>query len=392
MRAVAVLLLSRAAAAAAPAPIPADAWAAAYRNWSYFPDYVIPPSCVDPATCAAPYINLPDAFTDCFTVWSVADPHAPVPPSPRYVASYIFYDGVGYQTAVAYSDDLVHFTQPLAPAGILFGPRTSWPAAPGEFDYGGADATGFLMSDYNVTAPRVLARAPGGRFWLAYFGQPTRGALEPPPGATGLASSADGFSWRRETPVPILDTAAAHGAGPWERVQIYAPFLVLGPNGSVTNFYNAKGATEQSGFATLPGGAAALPGLRGNASLWTRSAANPVLRNGAADAFDARYASDPKVFWDASLGDAGAWVMLYFGVGSGRFSGASICVAFSLDGVAWTKASAPLYLPGGHPKGLDAAHAHKAWLTVDATGRKYLYYTGAAGARRGILLLTSTPL
>jgi hypothetical protein len=214
---------------------------------------------------------------------------------------------------------------------------------------------------------------------------------KPPPGATGLASSADGLSWRRETPVPILDTAAAHGAAPWERVQVYAPFLVLGPRGSVTNFYNAKGSTEQSGFATLPGGAAALPGLRGNASLWARSAANPVLRNGAAGAFDAHMASDPKVFWDASLDNGeGAWVMLYFGVGGG---GASICIAFSRDGVAWAKASAPLYLPGGHPKGYDAVHAHKAWLTANpATGVLYLYYTGVYGGGRGILLLTSESL
>jgi hypothetical protein len=179
-------------------------------------------------------VDPPAVFTDIFQVWSVSDPWAQPPPSPRYYGVYTFYDGVGYQTAWATSDDLVHFSQPLAPEGILYSPRTSWVSAPGEFDYGGAAFVGPLLTDYNVTAPRVLARAPGspGRFWYAYFGQPTRNALEPPPGASGLASSEDGRTWQRETATPFLDTVPAHGAQPWEQVQVYAPYLVLSPDGS----------------------------------------------------------------------------------------------------------------------------------------------------------------
>ena len=164
----------------------------------------------------------------------------------------------------------------------------------------------------------------------------------------------------------------------------------------LTDFYNARSVppqTEQSGFATLPGGAAELPGVDPvtNASAWTRFAANPVIRNGGNTTDDTRMASDPKVFWDASLGGGqGAWVMFYFGVGDA--GGASICVAFSWDAREWTKATQPLYGPGGHPRGLDACHAHKAWLTADSTGRMYLYYTGDDCKGRGILLLTSTPL
>ena len=210
-------------------------------------------------------MNRTGAFTDIFQVWSVSDPWAEPPPSPRFVGVYTFYDGVGYQTAWSSSDDLVHFTQPLAPVGILYSPRTSWPSQPGEFDYGGAAFVGPLLTDYNVTAPRVLARAPGsGRFWYAYFGQPTRGSMEPPPGASGLASSSDGWLWVRETATPFLDTLPAHGAQPWEQVgrgrasghpgrdtqsspaplllvlllllhmqvQVYAPYLVMSPDGS----------------------------------------------------------------------------------------------------------------------------------------------------------------
>ena len=377
----------------APSPIPADEWALSYRNWSYFSDWIIPPSCVDPATCGAPpYVNRSTGFTDIFQVYSLSDPFASPPPSPRFRAAYTFYDGIGYQTALATSDDGVRFTQPLAPEGILYSPRATWPSREGDFDYGGAAFVGPLLTDYNVTAPRVLARV-NGFSWYAYFAQRTRNALEPPPGATGLAFSRDGVTWERSADAPILDVNESRGAGAWEDVQVYAPFLLATPDGGLADFYNAKGSNEQSGIARLPGGAAALPGIGADGrSAWVRDAANPVVRNG--NVFDEHMASDPKVFFDASLdGGAGAWVMLYFGFGGNQSHGAAICAAFSRDGAAWEKASSPLYLPGGHPRGHDRAHAHKAWLNVDASGRKFLYYTGDDGSgKRGLLLLTSTPL
>lgn len=107
----------------------------------------------------------------------------------------------------------------------------------------------------------------------------------------------------------------------------------------------------------------ALPGVHSNGStMWVRDKHNPVIANGVV--FDAHQAADPKVYWDNTLeynGTHGAWVMLYFGCcANGR--GASIDIAFSLDAVAWTKVSAPLYLAGGNPHGLDSEHAHKALL------------------------------
>ena len=65
------------------------------------------------------------------------------------------------------------------------------------------------------------------RYWFTTFAQPLRGACEPPPGATGLASSVDGKDWARASSVPLLDTLPAHGAQPWEQMQIYAPNLVV---------------------------------------------------------------------------------------------------------------------------------------------------------------------
>ena len=131
------------------------------------------------------------------------------------------------------------------------------------------------------------------------------------------------------------------------------------------------------------------------------------------------------------------WILLYFCSGAYHHppyaGGANICIAFSLDQREWVKSSTPLYAHGGHPKGYDAEHAHKVWLTTNpATGvqcewggrgpaaaglrgaaprplpapqpllltprnpppytSRSLYYTGVFGGGRGILLLTSEPL
>ena len=72
--------------------------------------------------------------------------------------------------------------------------------AAGDFDYGGAAFMGPLLTDYNVSAPRELLKV-GGKFWFTNFAQPLRDACEPPPGATGLASSTDGIDWQRASAV-----------------------------------------------------------------------------------------------------------------------------------------------------------------------------------------------
>lgn len=78
----------------------------------------------------------------------------------------------------------------------------------------------------------------------------------------------------RRSPRATVDTLAAHGAQPWEQGQVYAPFIIPAPDGTLADFYNAGSGSgnEQSGAAYLPGGADALPGydFTINASLWVR--------------------------------------------------------------------------------------------------------------------------
>jgi hypothetical protein len=355
-------------------------------------------------------------------------------------------DGVGYETYSASTLDMVHFDladPTLIPGqpGCVASPRAGRPpladAKPvkGDSDWGGITFIGPLLQNYTVGAPAVLRRTSSGSLWYAAGGYPGTG-YEVGAGADFIFESADGLNWRHAVPhTPFLDPVPAHGAGPWESNVIYAPFLFPALDGSLGDFYNAQraGGLEESGAAYLPGGAEALPGWDAatNTSLWRRDAANPLLPN---DVNASYQAADPKVFYDA---EQGVWINIYFCNGGYKeppyAGGANICIAFSLDQREWVKSSTPLYAHGGHPKGYDAEHAHKVWLTTNpATGvqcewggrgpaaaglrgaaprplpapqpllltprnpppytSRSLYYTGVFGGGRGILLLTSEPL
>ena len=321
-------------------------------------------------------------LTDCAVTFQRAEA-----PGVHYM-TFITYDGVGYQTAMATSRDLLHWET----LGFVYSPRegvppASWNATPGDFDYGGAAMIGPLLQNYSLTAPRVLKRS-GGAYWYTYYGQPRRGGYELDPGGSGFARSADGLAWERGTATPFLATTDPEAAA-WEKDCEYAPFL-LESGGQYVVIWNGKGLdsaggeSEESGVARLPS-TTPLPGTQPNRTLWRREPSNPVLPVGAPGAWDTYQAADPKVWWD---GDH--WVMFYFGNGGG--SGAAIMAAFSTDLVHWEKDPTPLYEPGGHPGGLDQQHAHKVWLVYDDKGVGYLYYTAVGPHGRGIALLTSEPV
>lgn len=59
-----------------------------------------------------------------------------VPGETQWSMTYTFFDGVGYQTALAHSDDLLHWNQS---PGTVYSPRADrppmeWVAQPGDFD------------------------------------------------------------------------------------------------------------------------------------------------------------------------------------------------------------------------------------------------------------------
>jgi len=325
-----------------------DRWSAPYRNWHYRPDHVIPQN---------PRIEGHQDFvnTDVPCVFQL-------PGDPKWYMSFIAFNGKGYNSFLAESDDMVHWNNARLAMG--FGP-------PGEFDHGGCVLGAYLYESYDIKAPRVLKKRDG-KFWSLYGCYPRQGGYELRPGYEGVACSEDGRTWRRAKPSPILSVHDPD-CGPWEKDCIYQPWLVE-HDGRFYNFYNAaNGGIEQTGLAASS-----------DLLAWARHGQNPVIRN-RAGAYDANFASDPKVFRD---GDH--WTMLYFGVGRG---GAHVMAAFSRDLLQWTAHPEPLYKAGGNPGGLDKTYAHKISLVYNpANDTFYMHYCACGNKGRGIGLITSRAL
>ena len=328
-----------------------DRWAEKYRGWHYYPEHVLPPS---------PKDGLDFEKTDCPLVFQ----HGGV-----WRMFYTGFDGRGYQTALATSEDLVHWT----PKGLVMGY-----GKPGAYDHGGVTFGGLLFDSYDVRAPKTLKRWQG-KYWALYGCYPRQGGYELRPGAEGVAWSEDGERWQRLS--DDRPSLSVDGASPWEKDCIYQPWLVE-HDGRFWDFYNAaNGSVEQMGLAQSR-----------DMVQWKRHSENPILRNGPSGSYDEQFCSDGKVFRDPDLSEDGSdvWVMLYFGVGKG---GAHIMVAFSRDLYHWTAHPEPLYKAGGHPKGLDAKYAHKISLVHNpANDTFYLFYCAVGKQGRGIGLITSKPL
>jgi len=325
-----------------------DSWASKYRNWSYWPEFVIKPK---PGIAGFEKIRM----VDCPTVFQR-------PGDRKWYMTFIGFDGKGYQTFLAESDDLIHWRQLGLAMG--YGPK-------GSFDHGGRVLGAYLLRSYDVKAKRILKKR-NGLFWTLYGAYPRQGGYELRPGYEGVAVSDDGFKWRRAKNDPILSVFDSD-CGEWEKDCIYQPWL-LEHNGLFYNFYNAaRGNVEQTGIA-----------FSKDLLSWRRYPKNPVIRN-RPGGYDEKFCSDPKVFRD---GDH--WTMIYFGVGRG---GAHIMVAFSRDLLDWTSHPEPLYKAGGHPGGLDRTYAHKIALVYNPRNDTfYMYYCAVGPKGRGIGLLTSRPL
>ncbi len=324
-------------------------WSAPYRNWHYYPDHVI---------SGKPNIKGFEMVhkTDVPTVFQL-------PGDKKWYMTFIGYDGKGYQSFVAESDDLIHWTNMRLAMG--YGPK-------GSFDYGGVVLGAFLYDNYDIKAPRILKKHKG-KYFSLYGSYPRQGGYELRPGYEGVASSEDGATWQRAKQEPILSVHQADCAM-WEKDCIYQPWL-LEHEGKFYNFYNAaNGSIEQMGLA-----------LSDDILEWRRYKQNPVIPNGPKDTYNEKFSSDGKVFWDKDH-----WVNFFFGVGRG---GAHIMTAFSRDLYHWTVDPDPIYKRGCNPSGLDSQYAHKISLVWNPENETYYMFYNAVGNKgRGIGLITSKPI
>lgn len=264
---------------------------------------------------------------------------------------YVGFDGTGYQTALATSEDLLHWEHR---AVILRRSEGS------EWDAKNVAGT-WILKEHRLDAPPTLKKW-NGKYWLVYHAYPEFG-YEEGSAKIGLAWTEDEelLEWHR-FPEPIL--TPEEGA-PWEQGGLYKECLIE-HEGTFYLFYNAKNAKkgrwkEQIGIATSK-----------DLLAWRRYEGNPVLRV-SEDGWDCGFVADPCV-----LQDGDQWVMFYYGY---NYKKAQDGIAFSSDLFHWTKHPEPI-LTVGEPGEIDSIFAHKP-AVIAHEGVLYHFYTASREWREG---------
>ncbi len=301
---------------------------------------------------------------------------------------YIGWDGIGYQTGLATSSDLLHWTRTA-----LVGPRD--PAS--------------AYTRYNLALSSILrdkqmdsigeAIKVDGKYLAAWNAYPNAG-YEEGAAVIGLATSDDLTHWRLGEPILTPQDGTA-----WEHGGLYRPDLML-DRGVYYLYYNAKtdilpasegaGWREQTGVATST-----------DLKTWVRYPHNPIVANGhrgsatypatnplaskqppTPDARDSRFASNPFV-----VKNGRDYAMFYYGFRYERPGRACEMLALGSNPYAFVKVPEVL-IDTGAPGTIDETFAHKPSV-ITHEGVLYHFYCAVSGQypneTRGIAVARSKP-
>ncbi|MDR0555186.1 MAG: hypothetical protein LBG76_10385 [Treponema sp.] len=265
----------------------------------------------------------------------------------KFFMHHIGFDGSGYRSALAVSDDLLHWKH----HGMVLKPSGDT----GKWD--GLNIAGsWLLRDIDLYGSYELIKFQG-KYWMIYHSYPGKG-YENGPAEMGLAWTEDEnlLDWHRlEDPV-----YSWRGGADWEKGGLYrASFFRHGD--LFYMFYNAKNTAscEQTGVATSK-----------DLIHWERYGGNPVLKV-TPDTWKSRFVSDPCIVRDGDL-----WLNFFFGYDGGH---AQDGIACSKDLFHWEAAEKPL-LPSGVEGEIDSTHAHKA--SIITVGKRIYHFYCACRPRR----------
>lgn len=279
----------------------------------------------------------------------------------HFLMTYVGFDGAGYQTGLARSDDLLVWQR----VGLILGRDETDPFTRYNI------AMDSILRDSELRGPGRLKRV-GGRYLGAWNAYPRPG-YEEGPAVIGLAWSEDLMHWERTAPILYPEDGAA-----WERGGLYKPTL-FEEDGLFYLYYNAKTEAipwnEQIGVATSR-----------DLVTWTRYEGSPIVRNGPPGAPDDRFAANPIV-----LRHDDRRVMFYFGLSTD--GAARNLLALGDDPFRFTKVDEPL-IDVGAPGSIDETYAHKSAIFFHDAAL-YHYYCAVSGTwpneTRGIAVARSTP-
>ena len=244
----------------------------------------------------------------------------------------IGFDGVGYRTAMAVSDDLLHWEK----KGIVLDRGSANP-----WDTNGR-AISSLLADVDLYGSRELIKRDG-KYWMFYHAYPGKG-YETGAAANGLAWTTDEelLDWHCEDE-PVF---VKGNDGEWDGGGLYSTWIVP-RDGGFNLYYNGKETTTGNWHEQV--GVAFSESLHG----WKRYEHNPIVRV-TPDHWDSKFSCGQHVLFDSRKK---RWVMFYCGF-DGIHAQDGVAVGVGDDMLHFEKCEEPI-IRYGEPGSLDSTHAHK---------------------------------
>ena len=277
----------------------------------------------------------------------------------RWYMTYIIFDGTGYETAIAVSDDLLNWEKL---GKILCFSEGRWDDL---------QKAGYIaLQDYQWGGSYEVEKFRGA-YLMSYVGGKLAG-YETDPLSIGMAWTKDltkAEEWSKED-APIL-SASQPDARYFEKLTLYKSNIIRDPDKALgypfIMFYNAK---SEDGYERIT------MAVSKNMEEWIRYGEEPLIDNGSG------ISGDPQI---AKIGDL--YVMFYFG--AFYRPGAFDTFAASYDMVNWTKWEGPDLVASTEP--YDSAFAHKPWV-IKYDDVVYHFYCAVGDQGRVIALATSEDL
>jgi predicted GH43/DUF377 family glycosyl hydrolase len=271
---------------------------------------------------------------------------------------------IGYETFLAESSDLLHWTK----LGKIMSFRADG------WDRWQVDG-GIALCDTRWGGGSKL-QSFDGKYWMSYIGGALQG-YEPDPLAIGMAWTKTPTETKEWTPIaenPVLSRDQPD-VREFEKLTLYKSQVIWDKRKTLDHpfvmYYNGK---IKNGFEKI--GMA----VSDNMIHWKRYGTEPVIANG--EDKQTSISGDPQI---VKIGEL--WVMFYFG--AFWQPGAFDTFACSYDMVNWTKWEGPHLIEPSEP--WDNQFAHKPWV-IKHKGIVYHFYCAVGDQGRVIALATSKDL